>query len=101
MSFKARIGLFVGVVITFSLVLGLTAFLSINRLSARIDETSRLGVLDTRRLSSAQDAMWKLRFGISQYLAVPDPSSRKKIIEESPKWFGIIDDNGTIRIGKC
>lgn len=93
MSIKARIGLFVGVVITFSLVLGLTAFLSINRLSARIDETSRLGVLDTRRLSSAQDAMWKLRFGISQYLAVPDPSSRKKIIEESPKWFGIIDDN--------
>ncbi|UFS70201.1 methyl-accepting chemotaxis protein [Geomonas sp. RF6] len=93
MSIKARIGLFVGVVIAFSLVLGVGAFFNIRYLSAKTDETNMSGVLNTRRLATAQDAMWKLRFGVSQYLAVPDPASRKKIIDESPKWFGILDEN--------
>ena len=93
MSIKGRIGIFVGVVIAFSVVVGLTAYLSISRLSSKIDETNKSGVVDTRRLAGAQDAIWKLRFGISQYLAVPDPASRKKIIDDSPKWFSIIDDN--------
>ena len=83
MSIKGRIGLFVGVVITFALIIVLTAYQSISQLSTKIDETNTSGVIDTRRLANAQDAMWKLRFGIAQYVAVPDPSARKKIIETS------------------
>ena len=93
MSIKGRIGLFVGVVITFALIIVLTAYQSISQLSTKIDETNTSGVLDTRRLANAQDAMWKLRFGIAQYVAVPDPSARKKIIDDSPKWYAIIDES--------
>ena len=45
----------------------------------------------TRALSEAQNAQWQLRFGISQYLAVPNPDDRHKIIEDSPKWFANLD----------
>ena len=93
MTVKARMGLLAGVTIFFTLLIGAIGFIGTVNLSSKLNEMNTDGVLATRYLANAQDAMWQLRFGISQYLAVPDPEKRKKIIDESPKWFGIMDDN--------
>jgi hypothetical protein len=93
MTIKARMALFGGVAVLFTVMIGVVGFVSMIKLSSMIEEIDTRGVLATRQLASTQDAMWQLRFGISQYIAVPDPDSRKKIIDDSPKWFGIMDEN--------
>lgn len=93
MTVKARMRLLEVVMVLFTVVIGLIGLLSAVSLSSKLDEINTGGVLATRYLANAQDAMWQLRYGISQYLAVPDPEKRKKIIDESPKWFGLMDEN--------
>ena len=93
MTIKARLGIFISITIGFSVVIAIIGFWGAVNLSSRLNEMSKDGVLATRYLAETQDAMWQLRYGISQYLAVPDPASRQKIINESPKWFGIMDEN--------
>ena len=93
MTVKARMAFLAGVTIFFTLVIGLIGFMGAVNLSSKLNEINTDGVLATRYLAGAQDAMWQLRFGISQYLAVPDPEKRKKIINESPKWFGTMDED--------
>ncbi|MBF0526502.1 MAG: methyl-accepting chemotaxis protein [Deltaproteobacteria bacterium] len=93
MTVKAQMSLLVGVLLFFAIGIGITGLISAIYLSSMLDKMNSSGVLGTRYLANTQDAVWKLRYGISQYLAVPEPASRKKIIEDSPKWFDIIDDN--------
>jgi len=93
MTVKARMSLLVGIMVVLTFSTGVIGFMISVTLSSKVKEMSTDGVVATRRLSAAQDAMWQLRFGISQYLAVPDPSSRKKIIDESPRWLGVMDEN--------
>lgn len=47
-------------------------------------QASRNSMRDTVALANAQDALWRLRYGISQFIAIPDPASRQRIIDESP-----------------
>ena len=59
---------------------------------ANLQSETSIAVSGTRALADAQNAMWQLRYGISQYVAVPAPESRKKIIDESPKQYQALDD---------
>jgi methyl-accepting chemotaxis protein len=93
MTIKARMALFGGVAVLFTVMIGFVGFVSMIKLSSMLEETDTGGVLATRQLANTQDAMWQLRYGISQYIAVPDPYLRKKIIDDSPKWFAIMDEN--------
>jgi methyl-accepting chemotaxis protein len=93
MTIKARLGIFISVTMGFTVVIAIIGFWGAVNLSSKLNEMGKDGVLATRYLAETQDAMWQLRYGISQYLAVPDPASREKIINESPKWFGIMDEN--------
>jgi methyl-accepting chemotaxis protein len=93
MTVSKRMGLFVIVTTLFTVAIGLTGYMCSVNLTSMLNEMNESGVLATRYLANTQDAMWKLRFGISQYVGVPDPAARKKIIEESPKWFEAMDEN--------
>jgi len=59
---------------------------------ANLQSETATAVSSTRALADAQNAMWQLRYGISQYLAVAAPESRKKIIDDSPKQYQALDD---------
>ena len=93
MTVKARMVLLVGVLLFFAVGIGLAGLRSAMDLSSMLDRINSVGVLGTRHLANAQDAVWQLRFGISQYIAVPEPESRKKIIDESPRWFNVMDES--------
>ena len=45
----------------------------------------RENVVGTAALSDAQSALWALRWGVAQYVAVSDPAVREKIAADSPK----------------
>jgi methyl-accepting chemotaxis protein len=51
-------------------------------------ETARHNVLDTAALADAQSALWALRWGVAQYVAVSDPAVRQKIAADAPKLRG-------------
>ncbi len=59
---------------------------NMSRLAAD-QRASQQSALAAKALASAQNAQWQLRFGISQYLAVPVAEDRQKIIDGSPKLF--------------
>ncbi len=44
-------------------------------------------------LGNIEGAVWQLRYGISQYIAVPDAASRAAIVADTPKWQKKIDEN--------
>ena len=50
------------------------------------------GAVGNQLLAEVQDAMWQLRFGVSQYVAVPEADKRAKIVADTPKWYGLIDE---------
>lgn len=89
-SIKARLTLFGVIVFALVLTLALNSWHSSKQLGEAQGQSGE-AVLATRYLADAQNVMWQLRFGISQYLAVPKPEERKKIIEGSPKQFENLD----------
>lgn len=93
MNMKKYMGLLVTMSVLSVVAVGIIGFINVMRLSSMLDVMNSNGVHATRYLANSQDSMWQLRFGISQYLAVPEAASRKKIIEDSGKWFGSIDEN--------
>ncbi|MBF0551840.1 MAG: MCP four helix bundle domain-containing protein, partial [Deltaproteobacteria bacterium] len=70
MTVKARMGLLVGVLLFFAIGIGITGLISAIYLSSMLDQMNSSGVLGTRYLANTQDAVWQLRYGISQYIAV-------------------------------
>ena len=45
----------------------------------------RRNTLDTAALADAQSALWALRWGVAQYIAVPDAAARAEILADSAK----------------
>jgi methyl-accepting chemotaxis protein len=92
-NMKVRTRLFLGFVTAIALtaIVGLIGFTSTQRLAASIAILDKNGVKALQSLSEMQNALWELRFGISQYIAVPKPESRQKIIADSQKLFDSMD----------
>lgn len=61
---------------------------------ARVAESNLMvtnqGLADAVALADAQNALWQLRYGVSQFIAIPDPLSRQKIMNETSQWDGTV-----------
>ncbi len=82
-------------VIAFGMVLGLTGLFA----AVAAWEMSELNTLQRQTqgkvalIARADNALWELRFGLPQYLLVPDPASRRLINEAGPGQLAIVDNN--------
>ena len=88
-----RMYMLVGLTILFTAILVSAGFKGFEDLSCMIDLMHDDGAVGLGYLADAQNAMWQLRFGVSQYLAIPDADSRQKIIDGSQKWFDTFDND--------
>ena len=79
-------------VFVLTISIGVTAWHALRQVSDRVVSIQMNGVSGTASLAKAQDAMWKLRYGIAQYIAIPDPDSRKKIVDDSAGQFTTLDE---------
>jgi len=91
MNIKARLMLGFGITIACIVGVGIIDFSSSQRLATVTDLMDKNGIQALQSLAKMQNAMWELRFGISQYLAVPKPEARQKIIADSPRLFESMD----------
>jgi methyl-accepting chemotaxis protein len=90
-----RLALGFGLVIVILALLGGAAAYNTSRFESRL---SHLGEQNTRGavyLANIEDAVWQLRYGVSQFIAVPDPESRAGIVKDTSKWMARIDENIT------
>jgi methyl-accepting chemotaxis protein len=51
---------------------------------------ARRGITGAVALADGQSALWQLRYGFPQFM-IGDEASRKKIIEDEPKYYGVIN----------
>ena len=92
LTINARLILASLLVFVLTISIGVTAWHALRQVSDRVVSIQMNGVSGTASLAKAQDAMWKLRYGIAQYIAIPDPDSRKKIVDDSPGQFATLDE---------
>ena len=91
MKLKIRLMIVALLVAVLGLANSATSWYLQSQLRTALDDSHESGVEGTAALASAQDAMWKLRFGISQYVGTTDPAARERIINESPEQFRQLD----------
>lgn len=77
-------------VLAFIIAMGIAGYLSLNRLSSEVEVLYATDTVGSTLLADAQDAMWQLRYGVSQFIAVP--SARKNIIQDSPKIYSMLEE---------
>ena len=70
------------ILILIGVISGVTA-LANHRVAIGLDATAS-ALSGTRMLSEAQDHMWRLRYGVAQYIALQKPEERRKIVEAGP-----------------
>ena len=76
-------------VLAFIIAMGIAGYLSLNRLSTEVEVLYATDTVGSTLLADAQDAMWQLRYGVSQFIAVP--SARENIIQDSPKIYSRLE----------
>jgi len=61
--------------------MGINNWVLLNRETAALGKPFAAAV----RIARMQDAVWRLRFGVAQYVNVADPDARQRIIDDEPK----------------
>ena len=82
---------FGGIVVVFLCVLGFGLTASF-RVSSQFQELYNTNAKSAVQLSAIQNALWQLRFGVSQFMSA-DPEGQAKIVGEEAKWSKTITDN--------
>jgi methyl-accepting chemotaxis protein len=88
-----RLAVGFGLMIVILALIGGAAAYNAGQFSSRL---LRLGEQNTRGavyLANIEDAVWQLRYGVSQFIAVPDPEARAGIVRDTPKWVARVDEN--------
>jgi uncharacterized phage infection (PIP) family protein YhgE len=85
MKIGLRLMLSFGVLCILLVITVLAAWRGLERMGQASDALYQRSVMGGQYLAQAQDAVWELRYGISQYLAVTSAEARRKIVDESPK----------------
>jgi methyl-accepting chemotaxis protein WspA len=78
-------------VLAFIIAMGAAGYLSLSRLSTEVEVLYATDTVGSTLLADAQDAMWQLRYGVSQFIAVP--SARENIIQDSPKIYSRLEES--------
>jgi len=83
-SLSARLSYAFGFVVV-ALFVSATMVWNFKHAAERHIDSARRDTLDTAALADAQSALWALRWGVAQYIAVPEAAVRAKILADSAK----------------
>jgi len=85
MKIRLRLMLSFGALCILLVMATLTALHGLSGMGDASNALYQRSVKGGEYLAQAQNAVWELRYGIAQYLALTDPAARRKIIDDSPK----------------
>lgn len=91
MSLNIRQKLLFGFALLLTALVGVGGYavIQLNQLEQTIKNTQGKEAL----LGRANSALWGLRYGLPQYLALDNPVARQKIIDEQPGLWKVVEDN--------
>jgi methyl-accepting chemotaxis protein len=75
------------------LLIGGAALYNATSFNGTITQLEKKNLHGTAYLANIANAVWQLRYGVSQYIAVPDPAARAAIVKDSAKWQAKVDEN--------
>jgi methyl-accepting chemotaxis protein len=87
MTIVARLWLAFCITFSLTLIVGGTGIWVSGRLGADAAAIYQRGAYGAEQLAVTKNALWELRYGVAQYLAIPTPESRAKIIAAGPVQF--------------
>jgi len=93
LNIGARLWAGFGAVMLLCLVLATDCIWNAVSYKQQFSELAAKNTAGAVQLGNAQNAMWQLRYGISQFIAVPEPAARAKIVAETEAWHRQIEDN--------
>src|SRR3954468_18870703 len=82
-----------GVMLVLIGAVGVAGWRSTMTLSTTSDELFKQSIRDTVSLAQAEDALWRLRYGFAQFLVLTTLEDRRKIADEEPKLYAIVNEN--------
>src|SRR5574341_278960 len=75
------------------MMISAAGIVSVYLLADEIVQLASTELANGARIGRAQWGIWELRFGIANYIAIPDSQARAKIKQDSDKWIRIVQDN--------
>jgi methyl-accepting chemotaxis protein len=80
-----------GVLAAISVVIGFLGWRNIDHLSKEVD-VLKGDLQGTVQIANIERALWQLRYGFPQFLALADdPEGRAKIVADQEKWYGQVE----------
>lgn len=89
-NMSVKLGMAFAAVLAFIFAAGIVNYFNLNRLSNEVEVLYISDTVGSTLLGDTQDQMWQLRYGVSQFVAVP--SLRESIIQESPKQYAKLEE---------
>jgi methyl-accepting chemotaxis protein len=93
MRIGARLMIGFGLVLAITLVIGLTGVYNTTRFAEDVVHLAARNTKGATYLADARSAIWQLRWDVAQFIAVPEPEERKKIVARGPQFRKIVEDN--------
>src|SRR5687768_1644434 len=81
-----------GAMLALIMVVGVIGWRSTVALSDKSDELFRSSVRHSVNLATAEDALWRLRYGFPQFMVL-GADDRRRIVDEEPKHYAVVNDN--------
>src|SRR5688572_27058212 len=89
MSIRMRLYGAFGMVLVLLVAVGATGWLSSRMITRKAGDMYKDNVLAAVELGAAQSALWELRYGFPQFIAVPE--KRQAIVEAEPALYQKVD----------
>jgi methyl-accepting chemotaxis protein len=93
LTIGAKMFIAFGLLLVLIAAVGLFGWQSTVSLSGRSEELFKKSARDTVYLAQAEDALWRLRYGFPQFLALNNPEDRRKIVDDEPRLYALVKEN--------
>lgn len=103
LSISSRLKMIGAIMSIMTLMLATVGYVMVSRMAAATHEMYEKGLLGTKLLADANNAVWELRFGIANY-TLASPENRVKLRDGRPAFQAVVEESlkkyGELRAGE-
>ncbi len=92
MRIGARLSIGFGLVLLITVVTGLVGLFNSGRFSDQV-AALRDNTKGATQLADAESALWRLRWDVAQFIAVPDAEERRRLVDDGPVQNRIVEES--------
>jgi hypothetical protein len=92
LGIRGKVTVAFGIIVALMLIVGIVGWRFATRLTDEFTSLYQNHLMGTVHLANAESALWQLRYGFPQFLVL-GPEERRRIVDEEPRWYGVIQEN--------